>query len=108
MSFFLHENFDFLCAVRTAPYNSWTNPAERIMSILNLALQNVALKRDKMSDEAELAFEKLNITKDIWKAATENPELKKELINSIDSIQRFLDNRTSRLSLHDQKFRSAL
>ena len=46
--------------------------------------------------------------KDIRKAATENPELKKELINSIDSIQRFLDNKTSRLSLHDQKFRSAL
>jgi hypothetical protein len=34
---FLHGNFDFLCAVRTAPYNSWANPAERIMSILNLA-----------------------------------------------------------------------
>lgn len=38
----------------------------------------------------------------------ENPKLKEELINSINSIQRFLDNRTIRLSLQDQKFKSAL
>ncbi|GBC14058.2 hypothetical protein GLOIN_2v1767477 [Rhizophagus irregularis DAOM 181602=DAOM 197198] len=36
---FLSGNFDLLIAVRTAPNHSWTNPAERIMSILNLGLQ---------------------------------------------------------------------
>ncbi|CAB4396988.1 unnamed protein product [Rhizophagus irregularis] len=93
---------------RTAPYNSWANPAERIISILNLALQNVALKRDKISDEAEFIFEKLNIMKEIREAALDNLELRKELTNSIDSIQRFLDNRTSHLSLHNQNFKSDL
>ncbi|CAB4420652.1 unnamed protein product [Rhizophagus irregularis] len=35
---FLCGDFDMLIALRTAPHQSWTNPAERIMSILNLAL----------------------------------------------------------------------
>lgn len=36
---FLHLDLDFLCAIRTPPYNSWKNPAERVTSLLNLALQ---------------------------------------------------------------------
>ncbi|GES98746.1 hypothetical protein GLOIN_2v1778764 [Rhizophagus clarus] len=36
---FLKGDFDMLIALRTAPHQSWNNPAERIMSILNLALQ---------------------------------------------------------------------
>ena len=40
---FLCGDFDLLVAVRTAPNHSWTNPAERIMSILNLGLQGRGL-----------------------------------------------------------------
>ena len=40
-------------AVRCAPHQSWTNLAERCMSILNLALQNVALQREMMSEDLE-------------------------------------------------------
>ena len=36
---FLMLNLDYLCAARTAPYHSWKNPVERIMSLLNLGLQ---------------------------------------------------------------------
>ena len=36
-------NLDMLIAGRTATGHSWLNPAERIMSILNIALQNVAM-----------------------------------------------------------------
>ena len=35
-------NLDYLAAVQTAPNNSWTNPCERLMSILNLGLQSVS------------------------------------------------------------------
>ncbi|GBC10931.2 hypothetical protein GLOIN_2v1780244 [Rhizophagus irregularis DAOM 181602=DAOM 197198] len=77
IALFLKGNFDFLAAVRTAPYHSWANPAECIMSILSLALQDVALKREDM----------------------------KELIKSIKITQEFLENRISRLSLHDLKFK---
>ena len=46
---FIRFNLDLLIAVRTAPGNSWTNLAKRVMPVLNLALQNVALERSKMS-----------------------------------------------------------
>ena len=39
-------DLDMLVAARCAPGHSWINHVERIMSILNLALQNVALERD--------------------------------------------------------------
>lgn len=29
-------DLDYLCACRAAPYNSWRNPVERIMSVVNL------------------------------------------------------------------------
>ncbi len=41
-------DLDMLVAVRTCPYQSWTNLAERVMSTLHLALQNVALARKPM------------------------------------------------------------
>ena len=47
LALFIQLNLDFLCAVRTPPHNSWKNPAERIMSILNLALQGVGIARAK-------------------------------------------------------------
>lgn len=39
-----------LVGVRTPPMNSWKNPPERIMSILNLALQSVGLMRKEQSE----------------------------------------------------------
>ena len=38
-------NLDFLVAIRTAPGHSYINIVERIMSILNIGFQNVALER---------------------------------------------------------------
>lgn len=46
ISVFLERDLDFLCAARTAPYHSWRNPAERIMSIINLGLQCVGIGCD--------------------------------------------------------------
>ena len=62
---FLHGNFDILIALRTAPYHSWANPAERIMSIINLGLQGVAIMRDEMSSHLEEIFEKADILEQI-------------------------------------------
>ena len=49
-------NLDRLVALRTAPSNSWANPVERIMSIVNIGLQGVGLMRQKMSDDFEKAI----------------------------------------------------
>ena len=46
---FVQYDLDVLIAVRTAPGNSWTNLAERVIPVLNLALQNIALECSRMS-----------------------------------------------------------
>ncbi|PKB95198.1 hypothetical protein RhiirA5_475802, partial [Rhizophagus irregularis] len=102
---FLSGNFDLLIAVRTAPNHSWTNPAERIMSILNLGLQGVALKRDQMSPESEVLFDTANTLDDIRTKAQESNKLESELKESIASVQNILNNRTERLSLKEKKFK---
>ena len=47
---------DMLVALHTAPSNSWANPVERVMSIVNIGLQGVGLMRWKMSDDFENAI----------------------------------------------------
>ena len=75
---FIQSNFDMLIAMRTAPAQSWTNPAERIMSILNLGLQGVTLLRDQMSSEMEDLFSKKNTLEEIRIASKNNPQLESE------------------------------
>lgn len=47
VAIFLKLNLDLLVAARCSLGQSWINPVERIMSILNLGLQNCALQRSK-------------------------------------------------------------
>ncbi|WAR27915.1 hypothetical protein MAR_013619 [Mya arenaria] len=51
---FIALDLDMIVCARTAPAMSYLNPAERTMSVLNLALQNVALQREKMQPEFEM------------------------------------------------------
>lgn len=49
-----HSNdLDMLVLARTPPGNSWKNPAERIMSLLNLGLQSVGVMRTRAEDDQE-------------------------------------------------------
>lgn len=50
IALYFHLDLDATVCMRICPYQSWTNPAEQIMSTLNLALQNVSLMREKMDD----------------------------------------------------------
>ncbi|EXX54038.1 hypothetical protein RirG_238310 [Rhizophagus irregularis DAOM 197198w] len=79
ISLFLSRDYDMLIAVRTAPHYSWTNLAERIMSILNLGLQNVAIKRNTMNEESEALFDKVNTLDEICESANKNANLEREL-----------------------------
>ena len=58
-----------------------------------------------MNELSEQAFDKLKNLSEICKGADDNPNLKEELIESIRFIQEILNNRTSRLSLHNSKFK---
>ncbi|CAB4431620.1 unnamed protein product [Rhizophagus irregularis] len=72
---FLREDFDLLIAVRTAPNHSWTNPAERIMSTLNLGLQGIAFKHDPMNSKSEALFNTANTLDNIHKKTQKCSEL---------------------------------
>jgi hypothetical protein len=47
-------------ACRTAPHQSFNNPAERVMSLLNLGLQNVSLSRPEMDAGFEMQMKSLS------------------------------------------------
>ena len=60
LGFFLLTGMDMLAVSRGAPTQSWTNPAERVMSTLNLSMQNMALAREKQDDEFEAVMRRCN------------------------------------------------
>ena len=95
---FKELNLDKLHLVRCAPGQSYLNPAERVMSILNLGLQNCALQRDKMDDEAESKVKRLNSMRELRK----HPELKEKWKESIASTRTILKERFERLTLKGQ------
>ncbi len=56
LALFLELDLDTVVVMRTAPTQSWGNPEERVMSVLNLGLQGVALARDEMTEVCEKDF----------------------------------------------------
>lgn len=56
VSLFLDLDLDALIALRTAPSNSWANPVERVMSIVNIGLQGIGVMRAKGSEDFEKAI----------------------------------------------------
>lgn len=53
IALFLEMDLDCVIALRTAPSNSWANPVERIMSIVNMGLQGVGVMRRKGNEDFE-------------------------------------------------------
>ncbi|XP_078662870.1 uncharacterized protein LOC144906461 isoform X2 [Branchiostoma floridae x Branchiostoma belcheri] len=97
-------NFDMLTLVRCAPGQSYINPAERLMSILNIGLQNVALERKPLSEELEKLLTRAGSMADVRRLAQEHPELAEGWRCSIESVQALLLARFSRLALKDKPF----
>ena len=101
---FLQMDLDMLSAVRTPPYNSWKNPVERIMSIVNIALQSVGLMRQSMSEGLEKLMAANNSMKDIRVAADRNPQLKDALLDSLEPVKCLLNGLIMQLKLKDDFF----
>ena len=60
LAMFLLGGMDTLVVLRTAPQQSWTNPAERVMPILNIGLQGCSLSRTEMDRDFETTMRKCN------------------------------------------------
>ena len=104
IAIFLARDLDCLVAVRTPPFNSWKNPAERVMSELNLALQAVGLMRRKMSDELEKAIEGCNSMRAIREFAVSNSDLRGGLKDSLEPVIVLLCSLFQRIKLKNEPF----
>ena len=104
ISLFLKCDFDFLCACRTAPFHSWRNPAERVMSIVNLGLQCVGLMRKEMNEVDEAAISTCNSISQLTNLSLKKDEIVQTVLDSIESVKDLLSSIFRRLELHDQNF----
>ena len=102
ISVFLSLDLDYLCAVRTAPAQSWKNPVERIMSILNLGLQSVGLMREQGSEQAEQSLKNCNNLTQIRAAVANNSNLAGEISDPIEPVKILLSDIFQRLHLKDK------
>nr|XP_022306505.1 uncharacterized protein LOC111112916 isoform X2 [Crassostrea virginica] len=101
---FLSGNYDMIIAARTPPMGSWKNPPERIMSILNLALQAVGLIRKETSSVCEQKLKSasgLSQLRDIAK----DPLMRQEMVDSIEPVKTLLSQLFRRLKLKDKQFK---
>ena len=103
---FLELNLDMLILCRCAPGQSWLNPAERVMSILNLGLQNCALEREKGDEHMENYIKKCNSMASMRKLAETNPVFKEKWQHLINPLQNLLSERFNHLALKDKPFKS--
>jgi hypothetical protein len=67
--FVLGGGMDTMVVLRTAPQQSWNNPAERVMSVLNFGLQGSSLSRTEMDTTFVTTMRKCNGMNTIRRAA---------------------------------------
>ena len=105
IALFLKLDLDYLCAARTVPYHSYRNPVERIMSIVNLGLQAVALARAKMPDELETTASRCNSLKALRAVAQQKPDFVRSVADSLAPVKILLSDIARRLELKEKKFK---
>lgn len=98
---FRKTNVDLLIALRMAAGQSFANPVERIMSVLNIALQNVAIMRVPMSEGVESVLKSCGTMDAIRKKEQQvGEEWGKSVQPTIDTLA----GRFARCSLKDVPF----
>lgn len=103
---FKQLGLEFLVACRTAPGHSWANPAERIMSLLNIAFQNTALSREESTSDIEQVIRSCNGMGEIRRKAEKVDGLKTKWIESVRPMINLLEERAKRVQLKGKPFQS--
>ena len=80
-------DLDMLVCVRTCPYQSWQNIAERVMSTLNFVLQNVSLARWKTLEELEALICDKNTLESVRTLIEQRPELREAICDSMALVK---------------------
>ena len=97
-------DLDYLCACRTAPHHSFHNPAERVMSVLNLGMQSVGLVRRQLNEEVETEIQRCTTMSQIRELALKKPSIKESLLDSVSPVKVTLADIAQRLELKRKKF----
>ncbi len=108
---FMQLDLDMLVATRTAPNHSWLNPAERCMSILNLALQHAALERDQLPEHLEKHLKNKSSMAAIREVALHNAHLKEAYAEAVINVIELVNKRFQRMKLkgkHIKTYEAAL
>ena len=90
-------DLDAYIAPHTALNQSYCNPAERVMSMLNLGLKNVATARESMEPTKEIRMKSLGILKKIREVAKRDPSLRENLKASIKPVLDLISKRFSQM-----------
>ncbi|KAI8517529.1 hypothetical protein Bbelb_035460 [Branchiostoma belcheri] len=101
---FIMLNLDMLVCARTAPQNSFRNPVERIMSVINLGLQAIGVMREKMTPDMERLFHSVNTMKEARAVAEKRPGLKQAIVESTEQVRGMINTLLQRLSLKKEAF----
>nr|XP_022301874.1 uncharacterized protein LOC111109900 [Crassostrea virginica] len=96
---FLQLDLDALVAIRTAPNNSLVNPAERCMSVLNLALQHSALARDEMNPGFEKMIKHSNSLNAVRNMAQCRQGFREAFLKSMTPVFDIVGKRYERIKL---------
>lgn len=92
-----------MTAVRTPPHNSWKNPVERVMSIVNIALQSVGIMRVRTESFEDQLKSCRNLTS-IRECGDKNPGLEAEVVDAMEPIKSLLCTLFVQLKLEEHKF----
>ena len=76
---FLQLDLDYLIAMCTCPTQSWVNPAERVMYILNYALQHCENHENKMRNK--------NMVNEVHQILETCPEFEEHFSNSMEPLK---------------------
>ncbi len=98
LALFKIGDFDILNVGRCAPHQSYINPAERCMSLLNIGLQRLALQRDKAA-AYKATIKSCGSMKSLREKATKHQGFKEAFQASIEAPRRLLGNIFANLQL---------
>ncbi|XP_056008509.1 uncharacterized protein LOC130051170 [Ostrea edulis] len=99
---FIQLDLDMLIALRTAPNHSWMNPAERCMSVLNLALQHVALARKDMDPVFENSVKHKSTLSAVRNLANIKTGFREAFAESVGSVVELVNARFKRMKLKNE------
>jgi hypothetical protein len=97
IALFVALDLDMLVSARTAPSQSYNNPAERCMSLLNMALQHVSFARAAMDEGNEFKVKSCSTMKKLRDLARKQPAVKEALVGSMEPVIAMLKQRFSQL-----------